>query len=186
MEKKLQNEITQIATGTIPQHLRVGTLEGLLELSHEFCHRMMIEEKISIVELNIHDLDYLEEAFFKGDYDFVFTIQEPGRKKFQYLKRLGFQGIENYKEAGPSVFVQSSFEFQTQPRSSKKHSDRKFFVSNSLNARKLWLNQYGGVGRLPSPVSKNRPDTKECFQLMLIGSENLSPVLWQKALEKIS
>jgi hypothetical protein len=184
-DRQLNQEIQKISNQNIPDHIRVGTLEGLFPVAGNFLKH--IEQNfadIQIFEMDIHDLDILEERFFKGRFDFIFTVRTPGRKKFSFVKELGFQMMKTIKEE-PSeekkIKVLSSFEYETRKFSSKKRDSGRMFVSNSLSARRWWVDHFGGDARFPSEILANEPKSGEVLKPLLVGAETMLPDFWKTA-----
>jgi hypothetical protein len=172
----------------------VGTLEGLIPLAVKFGNHVLSQTAIETVDLNVYDFNGLEERFFRGDLDFIFTAREPGRKKYQYSKFLGYQSLE-LVESNPKFHVMSSFEFGVTEIKMSRHgrskknaeSQPKTLISNSLSVRRQWLEECGGVGTLPLPVRASKKPTTttqkivEEDEVFLYAQDSISISLWEKS-----
>lgn len=181
LNRKFNSEIQNLVVGMEPKFLRVGALEGLIPLASEFCHHLLTKTSVQVLEMDIYDLNPIEEYFFKGDLDMIFTLREPGKGKFSHVRVLGYQSLdETGKES--DIRVMSSFEYGTQ-MNKLKLGKTKAFVSNSLEVRKNWLSRHGGVGVLPSNIGRKKPSSKNIVTVSLIGQDYLSPAIWEQALK---
>jgi DNA-binding transcriptional LysR family regulator len=186
--RKLSAQLQELQSGDQLQHVHMGTLEGLVPLAIEIAHGLLRETKIPVLELNVYDLSELEEHFEKDELDLVLTCREPGRAKHRYVRSLGWQDL---LMVGPTkgLRVLSPFEYanliQTGKRSSAKRekdetSQSRLFVSNSLAVRRLLMDRGDVRGQVPSEVFAKRPGTTTEQPVMLIGSEILPPMIWEK------
>jgi len=175
-EKRLEAELAYITNNQMVSELHIGTLEGLAPFaisSAKICFERVGVEKIS---LDIYDLSELEANFLSGNIDIIFSSKHPGRQKFKHSIELGFQvfeRVQSHKDFG----VFSSFEFgKTQKKELQvfKH----LLVSNSLAVRRRWLEDIGGTGFLPNETKKGK--SKDHEPVYMIGSDLLSPLLWQE------
>ncbi len=195
--RKLSAALQEVQSEDTIQHLSFGTLEGLVPLAVELCQSMFHDTKIPVIELNVYDLSELEEHFEKDELDLVLTCREPGRAKHKYIRELGWQDLmivdaENDSAGtleGAELKVLSPFEhanlIQTGKRNASKRekdetSDSKLLVSNSLAIRKMYIEQFGGRGQVPSRVLPSRPGTATEQPVVLIGSDMIAPGLWDK------
>lgn len=176
--RKLNGDINNLVKLAEPTHLCVGTLEGIVSLSLHFCHSLLRTASIRMMELNVHDLNRLEEHFLGGELDVIFTSRPPGRKKYKYSREVGYQTLDRIRK-NSTTQVMSSFEFETGHGSLPDDECAKVFVSNSLEVRKSWISQYGGVGQIPSSVSKQKPQ-KDAQAVLVIATDQLSPQLWER------
>jgi hypothetical protein len=190
----LNSDVQKLIEGNEPRLLHIGTLEGLIQLAVKFGNHILTHTGIETIEVNVYDLNVLEEKFFKGDLDVIFTAREPGRKKYQYSKHLGYQSLE-LVESSEKFRVMSSFEFGVsevkgaRQSKSKKGEEQgpKTIISNSLAVRRQWMESCGGIGTLPSPVrsSKKAAATSnkvvEEDDVYLYAQDYLSSALWEKA-----
>jgi hypothetical protein len=94
---------------------------------------------------------------------------------------MGYQNLEQECGSVPKgtapIRVYSPFEYGTKLGARHEESER-LFVSNSLDLRKTWIRQFGGTGSVPSEVKKQKAQGSNT--VLLIGSETLSPNLWEK------
>ncbi len=178
--RSLSSEIQRIVGSAEPTLLTIGSLEGLIPLALSLSRNVLKNTAIRTVEMDVHDLNRLEELFFNGSLDLILTSREPGRKKFKYLKVLGYQSLDPVDKPG-EFGVMSSFEFESRSSRGKSRTDETpVFISNSLAARKGWLEKYGGRGCIPSEVRKNKSTAADCQEVYLIGTDTLGDALWKK------
>jgi hypothetical protein len=180
-ERKLESEIHKLVKAAEPKEIRMGTLEGLSLVASQLCRFMLKATTVSVARLDVHDLNVLEELFLSGEMDLLLTSREPGRRKFKYEREVGYQNLEQEtgsvaKGASP-IKVYSPFEYGTKLGARHEESD-KLFVSNSLDLRKTWIRQFGGMGSVPSEVKKQRAQGSNT--VLLIGSDSLSTKLWDQ------
>jgi hypothetical protein len=176
--RDLDGALQQLAGNSYPTSLRVGTLEGLVDLAIDFCEHGFLVEPLKSIELDVYDLDSLEEEFQKDNLDFIFTFQSPGKKKFRYESLLGYQTMDEFK-AGDEYQVMSLFEFGTSRGKNRSVGKHRLLVSNSLEVRRRWLNRVGGRGLLPSKIHRNPiPRSKEA-PVLLLAHDDLNPKFWQ-------
>lgn len=170
-------DLAAVEGTAFPDHLRIGTLEGLLPQAMPFCKALLDETEVMVIDLMVLDTNYLEELFSKNTLDMILSIREPGRKKFRHLKVLGYQS-EDVVRGRSDLKVVSTFEYASEPHKSKP--TEKIFVSNSLRVRQEWIENYGGTGTIPSPV-RAKKSTKQKLELdvMLIAHDHMNPGAWQ-------
>jgi len=190
----LNSEVQKLIEGNEPRILHIGTLEGLIQLAVKFGNHVLTHTGIETIEMNVYDLNVLEEKFFKGSLDVIFTAREPGRKKYQYSKLLGYQSLE-LVESNENIRVMSSFEFgvseikTARQNKAKKGAEAqpKTIFSNSLAVRRQWMESCGGVGTLPSAVRAAKKPAATSHKVVeedevyLYAQDNLSAALWEKA-----
>lgn len=179
--QRLEAELHTITTDQMIAELRIGALEGLMELALKISRQCFEHLGLKKIVLDIFDLSDLEANFLSGNLDVVFTSKSPGRQKFQHLEEFGYQTFEKV-ETNKQYGVYSTFEFG---RTQKKEieSFEHILISNSLIVKKEWLKTIGGVGYLPGDAKKGR--SKDAEPVMMIGSELLSPILWNEIVEAI-
>lgn len=177
--KRLEREIQTIAEPEGLRHLRIGTLEGLIPVVVPFGDQLFRSCGVSELEVDVHDLSRLEEQFFKGAFDLVFTSAEPGRRKFPFSKIVGYQALERLEKSA-GTWVMSPFEYGTRRHQWKKKKPERLVVSNSLHLRQAWLDMVGGTGIIPSALRKDKPAKSEPTPVYLIGSDALGTALWEK------
>jgi len=187
--RQFNQDVLQLSNDTQVSHLVVGALDGLLSTGMEFCAHMFELAHIKILDLDLYDLSVLEELFFKGEIDFVFTSREPGRKKYRFVNTIGYQSLDavSGSKKGPATQVLSRFEYTSkmggERRAPTEDDGRgKILVSNSLFVRQHWLERFGGSATAPSEVRK-RPGANRAGEVpvLLIGSEALPPSVWKHA-----
>jgi DNA-binding transcriptional LysR family regulator len=190
----LNSEVQKLVEGSEPRLLHIGTLEGLIQLAVKFGNHILTHTGIEAVEMNVYDLNVLEEKFFKGDLDVIFTAREPGRKKYQFSRHLGYQSLE-LVESSDKFRVMSSFEFGVNEIKSARQSKGKksealgpkTIISNSLAVRRQWMEACGGIGTLPSAVRSSKKGAASANKVVeeddvyIYAQDSLSPTLWEKA-----
>lgn len=177
--KRLEVEIGTVSSDRAVMELRIGTLEGLSELAIKISKVCFEKVGVKTIHLDIYDLSELEANFLSGNLDLIFTSKVPGRQKFKYLSEIGYQHLDQVK-TNPNFGLFSNFEYT---KAQKKEADtfKHVLVSNSLAIKKEWIRIVGGTGALPSEPRPGKHKDEE--PVMLIGSELLSPVLWEKMLK---
>ncbi|MBI4925576.1 MAG: LysR family transcriptional regulator [Bdellovibrio sp.] len=177
----LEKELEGLIKASEPTHIKICALEGMAPLSIPFCHLLLKTTSVQIVELDVQDLNKLEEGFFNGDYSLIFSLREPGKKKYKYTRAIGYQTIEK-TQRGAGVAVLSSFEYESQLEKTRTSEKTKLFVSNSLQVRKDWLHMFGGTGTLPSKVSPTKKLSTD-QAVYLVGHELLPQMFWTKVVK---
>lgn len=175
-----RSEIASLSQGLDPDHFRVGTLEGLIPQALEFCHSLLTHTKVMVIELDVLDQNFLEEKFSKNEIDIIFSMREPGRKKYRYVRILGYQTIEMIEQGQPRIY--SMFEYASMVQKGKPKA--KAFVSNSLSVRQQWFNQFGGTGSLPSTMRPKKTGKKSEVPALVIAHDALPPLVWSQ-IEKL-
>lgn len=170
-----ERELDALIGASQPRQLQVGTLEGLAPLVLPFVHLLLEKGGVRLVELDVLDLDRLEELFFRGDLDLVFTSREPGKKKFRNLRTLGFQSLDTV-QTNPHFQVMSTFEYGSKRERLK--GAEKVLISNSLTVRREWFQKFGGNGTLPSEPRKAKSSARDTEPVLMIGADTFSPSLW--------
>lgn len=173
--RKLQHAISELQFNSQPTHIHIGTLEGLLPLATQFAHEVFSHTTTRLIEVDMFDQNEIEAQFTSNKVDLIFTSRIPGKIKPKFILELGHQDFENYTSPSPyDVF--SPYEFNREK--SKSSKDRKVFISNSLTARRLWIESYGGLGKLPGKVKASSKKTDHA--VLVIGSELLNPQIWEQ------
>lgn len=174
--KRLEAELQTITTNQMITELHIGTLEGLAKFAMNTTKLCFEKVGVKKISLDIYDLSELEANFLSGNLDIIFTSKSPGRQKFKHVVELGYQLLEKI-QTNKNYAVLSSFE---NGRIQKKELDgfKHVMVSNSLALRREWFDSFGGTGHLPTETRKGR--SKEHEPVFLIGSELLSPLLWNE------
>ena len=147
----------------------------MAKIAIELSHELFAKDSFERVELDIHDVGDLEEHFFRGHYDIIFSFREPGNRKFRYSETVGYQRFDRVENT-KGVFVGSHFEARNL-QSKKSKTKLKLVVSNSLIVRREWLENWGGHGSLPGGVRKSRQEGDR--EVLIIGADNLSKTLWE-------
>lgn len=180
-------ELQKLIEGVHLSEIRVGTLEGLIDVAIRCAKFCFDQPSIKLIELSVLDLNDLEEQFYKGKIDLAFTAREPGRKKFKFVRRVGYQTLDLIENGTPNIQVVSSYEFASQAALALKGNTsadlpgQKLLVSNSLSVRKNWISRFGGSGIIPSPLKKDKPlKSEKEVPVILLGSEDLPTHFWQK------
>jgi len=182
--QQFRSEVQQLGAEAEPTAIRIGSLEGLIDVASAFSHRLFTKSAALTVELSIADLDDLEEQHFKGSLEFLFTSREPGKKKLSHSKLLGYQSIDEFgSEAG--FHVMSSFEYATQIAGHKRRSSEKVLISNSLNVREKWIRNFGGRGTIPSTIQKRSRPRQGEVPVLLLAPDHLPKRLWTLAMESL-
>lgn len=174
--RRLETELQGISNNQMVAELRIGTLEGLSDFALTTSKQCFEQVGVKKITLDIFDLNELEANFLSGNLDLIFTSKIPGRQKFKYLSELGFQKLERI-DTSKKFSVLSTFEYG---RYNKKELEQfpHIFVSNSLSLRRLWFDTNGGTGHMPTEAKRGK--VKDAEPVMMIGSELLSPVLWEQ------
>lgn len=179
--KRIESELAAITSNQMMAELRIGTLEGLADLAIKTSKICFEKVGVKKITLDIYDLSELEANFLSGNLDIIFSSKTPGRQKFTHLEELGFQQLEHI-QTNKKFGVFSTFEFA---RSQKKDNEayQHVLVSNSLNIKKSWFQAYGGTGHLPTEARRGK--SKDHEPILMIGTEILSPLLWENTIESI-
>jgi hypothetical protein len=178
-EIQLQSSIQQVMGKQLFSTLRVGALEGLATLAMYYVRALFDELDIKEVHLDIFEISELESRFEAGELDLIFSFKVPGRQKYRNVLEVGYQSIKPISTDGPFL-VYSPYEF-SQYKIKGKKTNKKVFLSNSLFLRKQWLQKFKGSGYSPSKILLKPSEGK--FPLYLVGSDLLSPQIWEKAIQ---
>ena len=178
-ERKLNFEIEQIKSKHTLTHLHIGTLEGLGKLANSFSEKLLAQEGVSTIELNIFDVKELEELFNQERLDLIFTFREPGRKKYKHVREFGYQEL---KKAGQGqIQILSHYEYEKSKYKFRRQKPEKTLISNSLLIRREWIETRMGKGWLPSEIKPPKVNyATDELPVILIGSELLNPSDWDK------
>ena len=171
--RRLQDALGEALEAQIPQHVRIGTLEGLSFIGINLSQVLFEKSKVEHVELDIYDQDGLEKRFLNGDLDLILTSRSPGKQKYKHILELGYQNLKSV-DTKKDLAVLSPYEYQSQKR--KTEEGERIFISNSLAIRKIWLENIGGVGAIPSDIQRDKANTE--FEVMIIGTELFHEALW--------
>jgi hypothetical protein len=185
--RQFEGDVHLLIEGNQVRQLRIGTLEGLVELASKTVNQLMVKSAIRLLELHVFDLSELEEKFFKGELDFIFTSREPGRKKYTYSKVLGYQTLDQISGAAKGKVeyrVYSPYQFTPhQHETDERGSQVRTVVSNSLFIRQQWVKQFGGTATVPSIVSKKKSGSKNEESVLLLGQEHFTKSFWENISE---
>lgn len=180
--RSLDREVSDLLHSAHTSSLKIGTLEGVYPVVLPILKELFDKVGMHLIEIDVYDLSNLEEQFFQNELDLIVTSREPGKRKFRYLKDIGYQSLDKVSTGSPYQ-VWSPFEYMSQRDSKralmKQKDSAPILISNSLQIRKEWLNKFGGSGVFPSPLKKKR-SAADTERVSLIGSDTLSPVLWKK------
>jgi DNA-binding transcriptional LysR family regulator len=173
----IDRELEALIGATQNRQLQVGTLEGLMNMAMPFAHFLLERAGVRLIEIDAFDLDRLEELFGRGDLDLIFTSREPGKKKYQNIRTLGYQSLDPVN-TNQHFQVMSTFEYGS--KRDKLKGAEKVLISNSLAIRRAWLKEFGGQGSLPSEPRKQRHSSRDTEPVLMIASDTLSPILWKQ------
>lgn len=178
---RFRTDIHRLTESTAPTNIHVGALEGMLDCALKLCDAAFTHPSVNMVELVIGDLDALEERYYKGSLDFLFSLRVPGRKKPRRSHTIGYQSMVAHGEKNTSVQVLSSFEYSTTMTTLKPIPGKKILVSNSLTARAHWFQTRSGHGTLPSEIYPKSKRKDGELPAVLIGSDLLPESFWEEA-----
>lgn len=187
--RRLTAALGELQSDDQVQHLSIGTLEGLVPIAIGMGQRLFKDTKIPVVELNVYDLSELEERFEKDELDLILTCREPGRAKHKNLHLIGWQDLAVEGRNRDGLKALSPFEYaqliQTGKRNASKRekhetASHKLVVSNSLALRRLFIDEHGAQGSVPSEVRAKQLGTSTEQPVYLLGSEILPTGLWEK------
>jgi DNA-binding transcriptional LysR family regulator len=170
-------ELEALIGATQSRQLQVGTLEGLMAVAMPFANFLLEKAGVRLIEMDVYDLDRLEELFSRGDLDLVFTSREPGKKKHQNVRTLGYQSLDAVNTDAHTQ-VMSTFEYGS--KRDKMKGAEKVLISNSLAIRRTWIQKFGGTGTIPSEPRRQRSSNRDTEPVLMIASDTLSPVLWKQ------
>lgn len=172
-----ERELEAVIGASHARQLQVGTLEGLAGIAMPYVHFLLEKAGVRLIEMDVLDLDRLEELFSRGDLDLIFTSREPGKKKHQNVKALGYQALDAVN-TNNHFQVMSTFEYGS--KRDKLKGAEKVLISNSLAVRRAWFQKFGGVGTVPSEPKKQKSSSRETEPVLMIASDTLSPLLWKQ------
>ncbi len=170
--RKLQSSIQEVLESQVPSHIHIGALEGLSQMALSVIHRLYQTTKLQMVELDVFDQNELDERFFNGDLDVIFSARAPDKQKYKHQIELGYQTLDSI-DSNQNFSVLSSYEYGRL----KKKPANKTFISNSLALRRTWFELFGGVGQLPSSVHKSK--TRDMMPVLVIANDTFNEALWQ-------
>ncbi len=173
----IDRELEALIGSTQARQLQIGTLEGLMTVALPFTHFLLEKAGVHLVEIDVFDLDRLEELFSRGELDVVFTSREPGKKKYQNVRTLGYQSLDTVN-TNQHFQVMSTFEYGS--KRDKVKGAEKVLISNSLAIRRAWFKEFGGTGSVPSEPHKQKHSSRDTEPVLMIASDTLSPNLWKQ------
>ena len=181
--KRMESELRAAVSGAAVDTFRLGSLEGCIPIANRILGRFLNRSPhIRHVEVEVDDLGVLEQKFLKGTLDVILSLRAPGRSKYRHEVELGVQRLEKIERKSRLKRVSqimSSFEWQS--RESVANQNSVLVVSNSLEVRRHWLEEFGGTGTLPGELERGERKTARDGQvtLSLYGSDVLPPDLWK-------
>jgi hypothetical protein len=178
-QRRLETSIRALQTNQRARSTHIGTLEGLSDVAVRLASVLFDKADLKTVFVDVYDRSELEGKFLSGDLDLIINDRLPAQAKPRYSHVIGFQSL-NMVESNSKYTVFSSYEFHIRHRQKAPGKESKTLVSNSLFVRKLWLEQNGGVGSMPSALF-DKP-RKGADEVLLIGGDWLDPHVWQAAL----
>lgn len=174
--RRLEADIASLSKNQEIAELRIGALEGLAEIAMQSVHACFNDIGLKKATLDIDDITELEANFLSGELDLLFTSKPPGRQKFKHVAELGTQVMEVHRSS-TEFGIFSTFEFKKADRKDLEPFDH-ILVSNSLAVKKDWLRLFGGTLTIPSEPRRTRG--QQGVNVLMIGSDLLSPSMWQK------
>ncbi|MCX7977764.1 MAG: LysR family transcriptional regulator [Bdellovibrionaceae bacterium] len=173
--RRLQADLTALAGNQHIGELHIGTLEGLSAFAINLARFCFGELKIHKIHVDVLDLSDLETSFLSGNLDLMFSSKTPGRQKYRHLLEIGYQEMVRVASSKEYLLL-STFEHGRIPRKDLEQYPH-VLVSNSLFVKQHWLEKVGGTGLIPSAAKRGR--AAEAEPVLLVGSELLSPTIWQ-------
>lgn len=173
---RLEAEILSVTRQSEIDEIRIGTLEGLAPIAMTFADQFFKKLKIKRIDLDVLEYRDLDSLFLSGQLDLVFTARAPSRQKFKYSLEVGYQQHERVSH-DKNYLVLSPFEW-AQAGPADIEGFEQFMVSNSLQIRSSWLQDYGGTGTLP--VDAKRGKGKGHYSVMLLGNDLMSLRMWEQ------
>lgn len=176
---RLEAEVLSVTRQADIDEIRIGTLEGLASIAIGFAEQFFEKMNIKRIDLDVLEYRDLDSLFLSGQLDLIFTARVPSRQKFKYQLEVGYQQHERISQ-DKNYLVLSPFEMaQAGPPDLEGYG--KFLVSNSLQVRSRWLQDFGGTGTLP--VDAKRGKGKGYYSVYLLGNDLLSVNLWEQMAE---
>jgi len=177
---RLETEIMALAQDREITELRIGSLEGLANIATQFAKSCFDEMGMKLIYLDLLDFRDLDSQFLSGNLDLIFTVKSPSKQKYGHMLEVGFQQMENVN-SDPKTLICSPFEYTALDKRDMNDADH-VLVSNSLSLRDKWLHEIGGTGIIPVDAKRGRG--KGHYSIYLIGSDLMSPRLWDQ-IEKL-
>jgi hypothetical protein len=176
-QRRLEQSIRILQTSGRAIVLHMGTLEGLVEVAVHHAKAVFDQTAVHLVHLDVYDQNELDAKYLAGDLELILTARLPSKSKPKFFKLCGYQSLD-WTRTNSAYKVKSSYEFGRSKRKQQKRAlTEKSLVSNSLLARRTWLQEYGGEGKIPSTLQ--RRGQKGMEEVLLLGSEALDPKIWQ-------
>jgi len=173
---RLEAEIASVAQDIQLNEIHIGTLEGLSNIALEFVQDCFLHLQMKRVFLDVYDIAELDSQFLSNNLDLAFTVKPPGQKKFSHLLEVGYQQVDKVSSDKKTLVV-SPFEFSATDKKTLDGASQAL-ISNSLELRRRWLKERGGSGILP--VDAKTGKGRGPYTIYLLGSEMLSPRLWDQ------
>jgi DNA-binding transcriptional LysR family regulator len=173
---RLETEILALAQDRDITEIRLGSLEGLSGIAMQFIRSCFDQLKMKVVHFDVLDFRDLDSQFLSGNLDLIFTVKNPSKQKYNHMIEVGFQQTERVN-TDEKTLVCSPYEFPALEKKDLEAAEH-VLVSNSLSVRSQWLHDIGGSGNLPVDAKKGRG--KGHYSIYLIGSDLISPRLWEK------
>lgn len=176
---RIEAEVYALAEEREITELHIGSLEGLSNISTQFVKQCFEKLGIKTIFHDVLDFAEMDSQFLGGNLDLIFTVRPPSKQKFNHIVEIGFQQNE-LVETNENFLVFSPFEYTAFDKKQKR-IEQNVLVCNSLSLREHWLHENGGVGSLPVDAKKGKG--KGAFTIYLIGSDLISPKLWDQIKE---
>jgi DNA-binding transcriptional LysR family regulator len=173
---RLEAEVMSVTRQADIDEVRIGTLEGLAPIAMSFAQQFFQKMHIRRIELDVLEYRDLDSLFMSGQLDLIFTARSPSKQKFKYSLEVGYQQNEQVS-TDKNFLVLSPFEW-TQAGPAELEGYGQYLVSNSLQVRSKWLQEFGGTGTLP--VDAKRGKGKGYYSVYLLGNDLLSGNLWEQ------
>jgi len=177
--QSFERKLKLVIEDSVPKHVKIGCLEGFMDLGLQVAHTIIKNTEVKTLELNVYDLHVLEGQFLSAELDLVFSAREPGKRKYSHIRKLGVQSFTEI-DTDPKLLVLSSFQYaKDHYKKAMNDHDHQYFVSNSLEVRRRWLNTYQGSGNLPAPVKKSLPAKQITNEVLMIALDDLHESIWK-------
>ena len=173
---RLESEIAALAQEVEIREIHIGTLEGLSTIATQFVKNCFDQLNMKKVYVDVLDFKDLDSQFLSGSLDLIFTVRLPSKQKFAHQLEVGYQQMDKIS-TDKSSLVASTHELAAYDKKTTDEVDH-FIISNSLAIRRYWLQEFGGTGTLPVDAKTGRG--KGQYTIYLIGSNLLTPKLWEK------
>lgn len=178
-QRRLEAAIKSLQTGGKMRQVHVGALEGLKYEAVKLCEAVFKLPAVEFISLDVFDRTELEAKFLSGELDIIFDTRVPNMSKPRFMKRIGYQSLDSIS-LNDDYAVFSSFEYAQQ----RKKPTGKTLVSNSLAVRKMWFENFGGKGWLPSEISA-RPK-RNGDEVLVLGGDWLDAEVWRAGIAPLT